>query len=85
MVGEATRMVEVPPGVFTPRWHYPGQATWLDSNEKDMIKPICFCKPKVDDCPKCSKTDYSKVKPPSGSGNKGAMLKARLYLRTVAA
>lgn len=50
-----------------------------------MIKPICFCKPKVDDCPKCSKTDYSKVKPPSGSGNKGAMLKARLYLRTVAA
>jgi len=49
------------------------------------MKPTCFCKPKVADCPKCSKTDYSKVKPPSGSGNKGAMLKARLYLRTVAA
>jgi len=49
------------------------------------MKPTCFCKPKVNDCPKCSKPDYAKIKPSSGAGNSGAMLKTRLSLRAVAA
>lgn len=50
-----------------------------------IMKPTCFCKPKVADCPKCSKPDYSKIRPSSGAGNKGGMVKAKIMLRAVEA
>lgn len=50
------------------------------------IRPTCFCKPAVVDCPKCSKADYDKMRPSSGRAESSAkVLKARLMLRTVAA
>lgn len=50
------------------------------------MKPTCFCKPKVTDCPKCSKPDYDKIRPSSGRDDSGSkMLKTRLQLRSVAA
>lgn len=50
------------------------------------MKPKCFCKPTVVDCPKCSRPDYSKIRSSSGKDDSGSkLLKARLTLRTVAA
>ena len=47
------------------------------------MKPTCFCKPKVEDCPKCSRPDYDKMKPSSGKADSGSkIISARLEVRT---
>ena len=43
------------------------------------MSPTCFCKPKVTNCPKCSKPDYSKMRPSNGDGNNGKLVKARIH------
>lgn len=46
------------------------------------MSPTCFCKPKVDKCPKCSKPDHDKIRPSSGRHDLGSKIfKTRLYLR----
>lgn len=45
------------------------------------MKPRCFCSPKVADCPKCRKPDYSKMKSPQGKAETHRILAARLTLR----
>lgn len=47
------------------------------------MKPTCFCKPQVIDCPKCSKTDYEKMKP--AQHDSAVIVKARINLRKEAA
>lgn len=42
----------------------------------------CFCKPKVTNCPKCSKPDYRLLaRRSTGAGDRGKMFKTKLYLR----
>lgn len=47
-------------------------------------KPKCFCRPQVENCPVCSKPNWSAMRPSNGDALKAGLLKARLEHRKLA-
>lgn len=44
------------------------------------MKPCCFCSPKVDGCPICSKVDWTKVQKSNGDADRDRIVSARANL-----
>ena len=47
-------------------------------------KPKCFCAPQIENCPKCTKPNWSAMRPSNGDAEKDRLLRASIMSRKLA-